>query len=277
MVAANSLEMFLVVVISLLLQVQSMSLSPIESMLFKSRLSSIRQDIRSKLTNAPKMPTSKGIDAVFIFPGAGGADSLTEELEERIKQCDAEAGIKGRWISTIDWKEHRGSVVTAAFDGEAVGKAVADSISTLQPRSVHCIGISVGAFCAHSMAETLSKLQEKPHIRLTLLDPFCSRGLLGIGYGAKNYGVNADYAEQYLNTDDPVPTTNDPLPNCYCVDVTKAPERQSFLLPPQETMHCWPVAYYAKYGYQSKTDDDGRIAFFKHDETHERGTVLQLQ
>ena len=66
---------------------------------------------------------------------------------------------------------------------------------------------------------------DEPHVRLTLLDPFTSRGVWGSTYGQDNFGLDVDFAEQFLNTDDPVPITNDPLPLCSCVDVTGAVER----------------------------------------------------
>jgi len=115
------------------------------------------------------------------------------------------------------------------------------------------------------------------YLRLTLLDPFCSRGILGIGYGARSFGVSADYAEHYMNTDDPVPTTNEALPNCYCVDVTSAPERESFVLPQGGSMHCWPVAYSARHDNHLSRNNDGSIVYPQHDQHHQRGMITKLQ
>ena len=75
-------------------------------------------------------------------------------------------------------------------------------------------------------------------------------GACGSGYRDENFGSSVDYAEQYLNTDDPVPTTNDPLPLCACIDVTAAQERNNFELPENESMHCWPLVYFARHGLQ---------------------------
>ena len=47
----------------------------------------------------------------------------------------------------------------------------------------------------------------------------------------RNFGRDADFAEQFLNTDDIAPSTNEPLPLCYCYDVTGTAERASFPLP----------------------------------------------
>lgn len=222
-----------------------LNLSPLESSLFGKRLKDIEEATRNELKASRALLDNLGDCPAIVFPGAGGPDQFTDELKATI----------GDSCVIWDWQEHRGSIATAAFDGEAVGETLADAFVDRQ--EVHVIGISVGGFCANSMATSLYNRVPKPLVRLTLLDPFCSRGLLGIGYGAKHFGVNADYAEHFLNTDDPVPSTNEPLPNCYCVDVTQAPERKIFELPEGESMHCWPVAYYARVGYRKETLEHG--------------------
>jgi len=68
----------------------------------------------------------------------------------------------------------------------------------------------------------------------------------GPGFGANPCGGpcicccnGADYAEQYLNTDDPVLSTNKPLQKCATVDVTS-------LRPPEIFGHDWPLVYYTQ-------------------------------
>ena len=95
-------------------------------------------------------------------------------------------------------------------------------------------------------------------------------------YGMENFGLGIDFAEQFLNTDDPVPTTNDPLPLCSCVDVTGAEERKSFVLPEGETMHCWPLVYFARYGYKKETsisDNDVRLVYHGNNNGPDRGSI----
>jgi hypothetical protein len=154
------------------------------------------------------------------------------------------------------------------------------------------IGISVGAFAANACCSTLrrsmydhhhQRLQQqqqqqqqhpKIYTRLTLLDPFTSRGIGGVGYGNANFGATADYAEHYLNTDDPVPSTNEPLDLCATWDVTGVPEREKeFVLPENETMHCWPVVYFARYVCQKSA---GKVLMHGQDGAPERGSVTFL-
>lgn len=124
-------------------------------------------------------------------------------------------------------------------------------------RTVHVVGISVGAFAADTCTVALKdglragstskgapERGEVPYVRLTLLDPFTWRGVLGFGYGRKHFGRAADFAVQLLNTDDKVPSTNRPLPRCFTYDVTKA--KKAFHLPPQYDGHNWPADLFGR-------------------------------
>jgi len=269
------------------IQIYGLTLSPLEKLMFGSRVEAIKKETKELFSSVnPNLKSTMLQDMVLIFPGAGGADDLTSELESKIKNCDEIAQLKNapRFIQVWDWKQFRGSVMSAAFDGEAVGEAVAEAIFCNdflkgQIRSIHSIGISVGGFAGHAFAKQCKILSgSQTHVRLTLLDPFCSRGLLGLGYGAKYFGQGVDYAEQYLNTDDPVPTTNDPLPLCAVFDITKAKERSSFVPPEGDSMHSWPVAYFARYAYQTQLENNGNVLLLNHGDlgTSNRGDIQQL-
>lgn len=216
------------------------SLSPVEAVLLQARLERIEAAVENKYEGLITMEGTSSSCRTFIFPGAGGVDPLVEELSRKLD------GSK-----IIDWLEHRGSILTAAFDAEAVGEAVATLLLRRQNSDqvpFHFIGISVGAFGANAAAtHVYRRLGGSNNVRLTLLDPFCGRGVFGPSYGKQNFGKYATTAIQILNTDDPVPTTNDPLPYCYCIDVTAATERRTFVPLPGDSMHSWPVAYFARH------------------------------
>ena len=81
-----------------------------------------------------------------------------------------------------------------------------------QPRSVHLVGVSVGAFVADAIAKSYASTAgaSKANVHLTLCDAFTARGLAGLArpataYGVATFGSSADYCESILNTDDPVP------------------------------------------------------------------------
>jgi hypothetical protein len=276
---------------------------------------------------------------VLIFPGAGGPDSFTLELENNIKEsllqqeqndfsrndgdddptCIDTTTVtttttcrRFSIVETLDWTRFRGSIFSASYDGEAFGEAIGQLIlqqcqscsssnygngpqqqpqqvqlQQQYPQNIHLIGISVGAFAANACCSTLRCSlhhddndhnqvlhTSSPYTRLTLLDPFTSRGIGGLGYGNANFGIDADYAEQYLNTDDPVPSTNEPLDLCATWDVTGAVEREEeFVLPENETMHCWPLVYFARYVCKKNA---GRVLIHGQDGVPERGSVTFL-
>ena len=231
----------------------------------------------------------------LVFHGAGGQDQYTDELMTNLKknyeqqqQTNAPNNSKEQqrplsssspsssYCQIIEWSDYSTNLFQASYNGEAIGRIVAEYLSpkAKNVETVHLIGISVGAYAAN-MAATNWKQQQRQqqqqqqqqtgkgnsedgygsiatsslssipqtttYVQLTLLDPFTQRGIFGIGYGQKNFGSSPDidYTQQYLNTDDPVPSTNLPLPNAVCYDVTS-------VRPPEIFGHDWPLAYYAK-------------------------------
>jgi hypothetical protein len=227
------------------------NLSPLEDLCLRSRLEGIKTGIQKDYS---KIDTRS--QQTFIFPGAGGVDDLVLELQASNPNS-----------KIIDWKEYRGSILTASFDSEAVGEAVAELVlNTIESNeipssspslsSIRFIGISVGAFAANAAATLVHNDDccDALDVHLVLLDPFCGRGAFGPNYGRDNFGKHATTALQILNTDDPVPSTNDPLPLCYCIDVTDAPQKKDFVLLPGDSMHSWPLAYYIRH-YSGGNDD----------------------
>lgn len=259
-------------------------LTAIEKVVLNNRLTRIKEDTKHKFSDIIcEKPGSEHV--IFIFPGAGGPDQFTEELEQKLVEESTKTKMTTT-VKTLDWQEFRGSLLTASYDGEAFGESISSLLwehdsNSDNLRMVHCIGISVGGFAANACITELYRRRlgcqqeekEKPYLRLTLLDPFTSRGVFGAGYGDQYFGSSVDYAEQYLNTDDPVPTTNEPLPLCACIDVTGAPERNAFELPPNESMHCWPLVYFARYG---STNSAGKLLLHGKDGNPLRGTVTKL-
>jgi hypothetical protein len=193
-------------------------------------------------------------DVTLVFHGAGGQDQYTDEL---MKNLEAPRGRGGKsYEAIVDWSAVSGNILQASFNGQRVGRETASLLlSKLRYRNgtpgeernkcntVHVIGISVGAFAADSCVTQIKKVlgtrANEVNVQLTLLDPFLQRGVIGVGYGTKTFGRSADYAQQYMNTDDPVPSTNDPCTNCACVDVTALRPKEIF-------GHDWPLVYYAR-------------------------------
>jgi hypothetical protein len=194
-------------------------------------------------------------DITIIFHGAGGQDSNTDELLKVLRSGSA----KTSFVKMVDWSQDSADILKASIKGSSIGKTLGNQLKVIlqkqsesssnsatetstEIRNVHIIGISVGAFSANEMVQTLDStlhpsLRRNIFLQLTLLDPFQQKAVLGFKYGKDNFGTGADYAQQLLNTDDPVPSTNDSLPYCATTDVTS-------LRPSEVFGHDWPLIYY---------------------------------
>jgi hypothetical protein len=107
--------------------------------------------------------------------------------------------------------------------------------------AVHLVGHSAGAYLLDPLCAALKERAARPvRVEMTFLDPIGFQGAFDWGWGARNYGACADYAEAFINTDDGVPGTNAPLARAFNVDVTDAGRRAAFAA----SGHRWPVRYY---------------------------------
>lgn len=200
-------------------------------------------------------------DITVIFHGAGGEDAYTDDLLKTL--CKSIDGDGTNIVKMINWEADSADILQASVKGAKIGKELAKTLcssiyasgdsNASRVTNIHAIGISVGAFAADSFLDALSKENKSTakkkntpvknfHCQLTLLDPFQQKAVLGVGYGNKYFGIadrGVDYAQQYLNTDDPVPSTNAPLQHCATIDVTA-------LRPPEIFGHDWPLVYYTE-------------------------------
>ena len=228
----------------------------------------------------------------IVFHGAGGKDVYTDELMNRLDDVDKKSKSpqeQSSYNHIVDWSKYSTNILQASYNGQQIGELAAKEIleqvtsSNNNLTTIHFIGISVGAFAADAAVKEVKKNFEissstkeennsnntdsiPPFVQLTLLDPFQQRGIFGVGYGNNEFGKSADYAEQYLNTDDPVPSTNKPLKNTVCYDVTSLRPRSIF-------GHDWPLVYYAR------SDNCGQLQIDNQEQQNERrktGTVVVL-
>ena len=83
--------------------------------------------------------------------------------------------------------------------------------------------------------------------------------------------VGADITEDYVNRDDPVPTTNEPLPLAYTFDVTNSLSRSKFTPQGGDTMHSWPIVFLAQT-WETVVDNKGEL-LIPTTETEPKGEV----
>ena len=206
---------------------------------------------------------------------------------------DAQAAFK-RPVALFDWRPwFSNEAARNSFHGQEVGRLIGQLLATEAPelRTLHVVGTSAGAWPANEVCTSYvaaARAEERAQVMLSLTDPFCARSdrPLADPWGMRNFGRDADFAEHYLNSDDIVPSSNEPLPLCYCYDVTGAAERTTFP-PPDRTgdlvydlivkslgYHSWPMGYLARH-YETRLDRKGRLILPSHAEKP-RGTVVKV-
>jgi hypothetical protein len=222
-------------------------------------------------------------DIVIIFPGAGGPDENTSNLAQAVIESDKLCGVK-RHVEVYDWSPWKGNLIRASYDGQSVGKIIGEQLAEGfgDLKSVHVMGVSVGAFAADSCCHHFQKKSQNKksasvptYVRATFLDPFTQRGLFGTKYGTKLFGKAAAFCEHYLNTDDPVPSTNEPLSKAIVYDITASESRKLFIPLKGDSMHSWPVAYYGRQ-WETKLNEDGTLFHPLHTSDTLRGTVISV-
>ena len=227
-------------------------------------------------------------DIFMVFHGAGGPDRETEDLLQRIKDQDDAVNFE-RTTFLFDWRPwfSTGSRRNLnSFHGQEVGKKLGQLLANAAPnlRTLHVVGTSAGAWpanevCTAYVAATADR-SVRARVVLSLCDPFTARSDRPFAdpWGMRNFGRDADFAEQFLNTDDIAPSTNEPLPLCYCYDVTGAAERASFPLPGGGSTgnalfdvamlalgyHNWPMGYMARH-YETALDPERQLLTPSHD------------
>ena len=243
----------------------------------------------SSFFSPPKHTDWADVETVtIVFHGAGGEDEFTDELMKNLNSGSTESKPSQQQSSynhIVDWSEYSANIFQASYSGQKVGRIAAKEllkqvgIPGNKLTAIHFIGISVGAFAADAAVNEVTKEFETrsskwqnpktgtpPFVQLTLLDPFQQRGIFGFGYGNNEFGKSADYAEQYLNTDDPVPSTNKPLKKTVCYDVTS-------LRPENIFGHDWPLVYYARSDRCGQLEIESRA---KEENKGKAGTVVVL-
>jgi hypothetical protein len=210
-------------------------------------------------------PTTRSV--VLLFHGSRGRDepaliALERRMRELAGGSPAPAVVRYIWSP---WSDAR---FRAGANGAHVGQALGAELATLPGlRSVHLVGHSAGAYPLEPLCEALRAEASHPvRVEMTYLDPIGFKGTVDTGWGARSFGACADYAEAFINTDDPVPATNAPLARAWNVDVTGV---SSPLRTPGDG-HRWPVRFYRDH--IGAADIDGTA--HSHDE-RPRGAVVK--
>ncbi len=206
---------------------------------------------------------------VIIVHGLGDdAEGWPKALKKRLETFTRKE--KGRKIITYDWNPYSLSSLRASTDGTTIGQDLGRQLAQAKNlKKIHLIGHSVGSFLIDALCKMYKERAAKSaEVRMTFLDPFCMKGTLNWWHGQQSFGKCGDFTEAYVNTDDPVPTTNEPLAHAYNFDVTRNSFRSKF----KGKSHWWPVNYVTNY------EDPRQLIYLSRDHnSFPRGKVMRVR
>jgi len=193
----------------------------------------------------------------LLLVAHGSGDSAADWPAELIAKVEETVANPEQWdLVAYDWSEYAADKTTASKTGLAIGRYIGATLASADYsyERMQFIGHSVGAFVVQGACDAYHEnTSGDTRLQLTFLDPFTGNGFIDWTYGKRRFGEGADFAEAYINTDDPVPSTDGNLRKAHNFDVTaEAPSTLS-----DRDRHWWPVYFYiesidkesAQYGY----------------------------
>jgi len=144
---------------------------------------------------------------------------------------------------SIDWQKYANNVFICSVAGKKIGTDIGKRLAN-QPslKAVHAIGHSCGAFVTLGICEGIKSMNPEIIVQTTYLDPVSVYSGVFWDYGIENFGSCADFSDNYIDTRDTVPGSNQALSNTYTFDVTLKQTEDDALYPP----HAWPTHFYIK-------------------------------
>ncbi|MCX8044634.1 MAG: alpha/beta hydrolase [Desulfobacterota bacterium] len=207
------------------------------------------------ITPDPFPPQTKSTRYLLVLVHGSG-DTATDWPAELIAKVQAVIADLDAWdIVAYDWGRYAADKASASTTGLAIGRYIGEQLAAAAYcyDRIQLIGHSVGSFVVQGVCDAYRTNGGTAWVHLTFLDPFTGKGFVDWTYGQRRFGEGADFAEAYLNTDDPVPSTNSSLSHAHNFDVTAlAPDLLS-----SRDRHWWPVLFYiesiehatGRYGY----------------------------
>ncbi|MEE8441842.1 MAG: hypothetical protein V3S41_08985 [Spirochaetia bacterium] len=192
----------------------------------------------------PLPPARPGVTGLLLI-AHGSGNNPSNWPARLIRQIRNSGADISRWeIYAHDWEAEANKVLTAARNGNAIGREMARRLiaSGDQYQVLHLVGQSMGAHLTQGFADEYRRLQGRAYIQMTFMDPFLIRGVFGFGHGVRQFGRGADFAENFLVRHEPMLGTNRYLRHAHNIDITALvweDLKDDFFGP-----HWWVVAYY---------------------------------
>jgi pimeloyl-ACP methyl ester carboxylesterase len=211
---------------------------------------------RSQINPQPLPLQTEGARYLLLVVHGSG-DTAAGWPADVIQKVEKTIARRELWdLVAYDWSTYAASKATASKAGLEIGNYIGERLSSADYHyeRIQLVGHSAGAFVVQGACDAYrANSSNTARMHLTFLDPFTGNGFIDWTYGKRRFGLGADFAEAYINTDDPVPSTNGTLSKAHNFDVTaQAPASLA-----GADRHWWPVYFYLEsidkedemYGY----------------------------
>lgn len=131
-------------------------LGPIAVTVAQTGISRAANAAGDKFLPVPVLPDG-ATDLTFVISGSAGPDTYSQTIVDELKRT----GL----VVPLDWRTNRRgdswsifiSALSAGENGRTFGAAVGRAVGSRQPKSVHVIAISAGAFAADALVVSLRR------------------------------------------------------------------------------------------------------------------------
>jgi len=181
-----------------------------------------------------------GIEEVILLVHGKGdsssswADSFAAELKSSILSDHQQ-------VVTVDWGEYSNDLFRCTLNARRIGHDLGKQLNSHKTlKKLHLVGHSSGSFVVYGICEAMKDLNGDIYIHTTYLDPVSILGGMGCRFGTRNFGSCADISDAYIDHEDGIPGSNEPLKNSHTFDVSALKNTAGFTGSP----HLWPIIYY---------------------------------
>lgn len=146
-------------------------------------------------------------------------------------------------VLTIDWGEYSTDLFRCTLNGRRIGRNLGRILSkNNRIKRYHLIGHSAGSFVVYGLCEAIKKENRVLQVQTTYLDPVSVYGGIDWGFGTRNFGSCGDISDAYIDHEDGVPGSNEPLKHPHTFDVTNLKKEREYSGSP----HLWPIEFYCQ-------------------------------
>ncbi|MBU0486080.1 MAG: alpha/beta fold hydrolase [Proteobacteria bacterium] len=193
------------------------------------------------LGNKIKMASVGNNIAELIVLVHGKGDSPSSWAEGFALDLESSLLNDQQQVVIVDWGAYSKDLFRSTLNARRIGHDLGQKLSAQKNiKRLHLIGHSAGSFVVYGMCEAIKKRNGNIFIQTTYLDPVSIYGGVNWGYGTRHFGSCADISDAYIDRDDTVPGSNEPLQHPHTFDVTALKEAAGFKGSP----HLWPIYYY---------------------------------